>query len=313
MKAREKSPHAGTERRWKLVTKRLRPIGRHSPTLILNSCSGILSYANHSYWSIPVRINVRSTGGVMMVLMIQLLSVCWAVADDPIDPAERFIREAQNRAEYWKARGYSFDPFLMSADSMDRHVQNQQRAAYWAERGFKFDPDKLSAYAMDRTAEAVLRAEYWKRWGIEFDAQVMDAETMDDAAVKLQRAQVAIQELKEKFGDAPAMVFDEAAAKIMSTPPKVKGGQQTNRPAQTAAVPPAIAPPIMAGGAGIGIGGMGMGMGGGNRGNVGNAANGAIAVPRTNNRGTVRTGGSLQIPPGVDLEDFLRYLQRQGY
>src|SRR6056297_93875 len=161
-----------------------------------------------------MRIYLRPTAMSLMVAL-HLCLTGFAFADDA---AERFIREAQNRAEYWKARGHEFDPFLMSADSMDRHVENRKRAAYWAERGFQFDPEKLSAFAMDRAAEAVLRAEYWKRWGIEFDSELMD-----DAAVKLQGAQAAIKKLEEELGDAPAMVFDQAAAKIMAQPPKVRG------------------------------------------------------------------------------------------
>ncbi|GEM_PF-6592893 len=252
-----------------------------------------------------MRIYLRPTAMSLMVAL-HLCLTGFAFADDA---AERFIREAQNRAEYWKARGHEFDPFLMSADSMDRHVENRQRAAYWAERGFRFDPAKLSAYAMDRAAEAVLRAEYWKRWGIEFDAQLMDAETMDDAAVKLQNAQTAIRELKKKLGDAPAMVFDQAAAKIMAEPPRVKGGQRIDRARLAGGSPPAVAAPIMVGGAGIGVG-----AGRANRGDVSPIGNAEIAAPQADGgRGTRRAGSSLQIPPGVDLEEFLLYLQRLGY
>lgn len=246
-----------------------------------------------------------TTTGNYRQLAISLLAIS-CVALVPIatadDAAERFIREAQHRAEYWRARGYTFDPFIMSADSMDRQVENQKRAEYWAERGFQFDPKKLTAWAMDRSAEANLRAEYWRRWGIEFDADVMDAETMDDAAVKLKQVRSKLDEIRRQGGEQPAVALDAAAAKIWKTPPKVKGGKRVRSPGGLAATNA----PIAIGG---GLGGMGGGRSGTGAGTPGRAGAGGQATGSAGRSGRSGSGG-LKIPPGVPPEEFIEFLKR---
>jgi hypothetical protein len=224
------------------------------------------------------------------------------------DTAQRFMREAFARAEYWQARGYNFDPLIMSADSMDRKVEDINRAAYWKERGFEFDARSMSAATMDRKAEATLRVEYWKRWGIQFDAQVMDAEMMDDAAVKLQEAQEIIEKMQEN-GETPMMIMDRDTADTLLAPPKIKGANQVARRVAPGQVPMQVGDGNM--------GGMGMGMGGGGMGNAGGFGGGMGGGPPVINlndndaqrSGGARATGGLQIPPGVEIEDFLMYLQ----
>ena len=243
------------------------------------------------------------------VIVTVLFLACWPATSSADDVAEQFIREAQNRAEYWKVRGHEFDPFLMSADSMDRQVQNQERAVYWADRGFKFDPKLMSVWAMNRKAEAILRVEYWKRWGIQFDAELMDAETMDDAAVKLKRLQSKLAELKEKTGVQPAIAVELAVKEILQTPPRVKGGKQ-RRPAgiQTPGTP---APMSLAPGLGGNAGGANRGganRGGGPQGTRGTSGETGISSGSTRPRQS--GGGRLQIPPGIDPEEFFEFLKR---
>ncbi|MEL7265981.1 MAG: hypothetical protein AAFP69_14365 [Planctomycetota bacterium] len=224
------------------------------------------------------------------------------------DPAERFIRENENRAAYWAARGFEFDPLTTSADSMDRQVENQRRSAYWAERGFIFDPRSMSAFAMDRRAEARLRAIYWRQWGIQFDGEQLDAATMDDAAAKLSAISQKLEALRKREGKVPALVIEQAADRILDQAPRVAGASKNPRPLNNA-VPTSAVPIAMRGigGAGIGqgLGGAGGRSGAGVRG-VG--AGNALINSRSRSNSTARR----QIPDGVDPEQFFEQLSRAG-
>lgn len=220
------------------------------------------------------------------------------------DPADRFLREARNRAEYWKARGYEFDPLQYSADSMDRKVRDVKRAEHWAERGLKFNPSKLSAPAMDRAAEAILRAEYWQRWGIQFDANVMDAETMDEAAVKLQQVRKELEKIRKANDNSPILVLDEASARLIEQPPVLKA--KTSRGNAVA-----VRPAGSRGGSPLALGMGSRGGGGrGNRGAGGSGSSGQI----TNDRGRSTSGGARgsRTPEVADPQDFFEFLQRAG-
>lgn len=222
------------------------------------------------------------------------------------DTAQRFMREAFARAEYWQARGHNFDPLIMSADSMDRKVEDINRAAYWKERGFEFDWRSMSAATMDRKSEAMLRVEYWKRWGIQFDAHVMDAEMMDEAAVKLQEAREIIAKMQGN-GETPMMIMDGSVADSLLVPPKLKGAHQVDRRAAPGQIPLQLGNEMMGG---MGAGNMGLG----GIANAGGFGGGAAGNPPAINANSAQpsggaTTGRLQIPPGVEIEDFLEYLR----
>ncbi len=216
------------------------------------------------------------------------------------DSAERFMLEARNRAQYWNARGYEFDPLVTTADSMDRRVQDLRRAEYWRDRGFQFDANRLSAWAMDRKAEAKLREEYWRQWGIEFNSDLMDAATMDDAAVKLQQIRTKLAEVEREGEESPAIIVDDSVATLMAEPPKVRGAVMRRNPQLPAAGQfnrrnsPIAVPSGTAGSQS----GQGSRAGRGNRGQF------------PLQTGSNRSANSVQIPPGTDPERFFQFLQR---
>jgi hypothetical protein len=236
------------------------------------------------------------------ILIFQLLCL-WSVNGE--DPAIRFMREAQNRADYWRTRGYDFDPLVMGADAMDRRVDSERRAAYWRELGFEFDPSQMTADTMDQKAEAKLRVEYWRRWGIEFDDPTMDAETMDEAAVQL-KERLELEKWKAEKGEQPAIIIDEKAAEKMRTPPQIRGAKRTRTTPPNATGPAA---PLQFGG---GAGGAG-GIGGGQRGAV-PAQGGGNPSPQANVPNSRRArGGSLQDLRNLEPEEadaILEELQR---
>ncbi|MEO1525749.1 MAG: hypothetical protein AAFX06_09945 [Planctomycetota bacterium] len=219
------------------------------------------------------------------------------------DAAVRMIREAEARAEYWQARGFKFDPYMMTADSMDRRVAAIRRATYWKERGFQFDPKRMSDYAMDRVAEAKLRAEYWRRWGIEFDSSIMDAKTMDEVAIKLREVKAKLDEIKKEQGKQPAIAIEAKVAKLMAQVPDVSGVKKPTQTRTAAAAPISIFNPRSLGG-GVGIGGgFGGNRGAGFRGGAGGG------LPGLGGGGFRRSGGSTaRFPPGVDPDDFFQQL-----
>jgi uncharacterized protein YraI len=96
--------------------------------------------------------------------------------------------EAEQRARYWAAQGYKFDPQVMSAYSMDQKVKDIERAKYWAEQGYYFDPQIMTAYSMDEKVKDIERAKYWAEQGYHFDPQIMTAYSMDEKVKDIERA-----------------------------------------------------------------------------------------------------------------------------
>ena len=94
----------------------------------------------------------------------------------------------EERARYWKERGYSFDPATTSAFMMDMKVKDIERAAYWKQRGHSFDPKTTSAFMMDMKVKDIERAAYWKQRGYSFDPKTTSAFMMDMKVKDIERA-----------------------------------------------------------------------------------------------------------------------------
>jgi uncharacterized protein YraI len=96
--------------------------------------------------------------------------------------------EAEQRARYWAAQGYNFDPQTMSAIGMDMKVKDIERAKYWEAQGYHFNPDVMSAIGMDMKVKDIERAKYWKAQGYHFNPNVMSAIGMDMKVKDIERA-----------------------------------------------------------------------------------------------------------------------------
>jgi uncharacterized protein YraI len=96
--------------------------------------------------------------------------------------------EAEQRASYWAAQGYHFDPHFMTAGLMDAKVVDINRARYWESRGYHFDPQFMTASLMDAKVVDINRARYWESRGYHFDPQFMTASLMDAKVVDIDRA-----------------------------------------------------------------------------------------------------------------------------
>lgn len=94
----------------------------------------------------------------------------------------------QERATYWKDRGYSFDASFMSAYAMDQKVKDIERAKSWKEKGYDFNPEFMSAYAMDQKVKDIDRAKALKEKGYNFNPDFMSAYAMDQKVKDIERA-----------------------------------------------------------------------------------------------------------------------------
>jgi hypothetical protein len=92
------------------------------------------------------------------------------------------------RANYWKERGYTFNPQFMNAYAMDQKVKDSERANYWKERGYDFNAQFMTAYAMDQKVKDFERANYWKERGYDFKPQFMTAYAMDQKVKDIEKA-----------------------------------------------------------------------------------------------------------------------------
>lgn len=99
--------------------------------------------------------------------------------------AEKRDRE---RADYWNARGYAFDPTIMSASAMDRKVTDIERAKFWKAKSYDFNPDYMSAASMDRKVQDINRSNHWRERGYDFNADYMSAASMDRKVIDIERA-----------------------------------------------------------------------------------------------------------------------------
>jgi hypothetical protein len=115
----------------------------------------------------------------MQRLFLFILLALLAVTRVSAGYVEEQQKDAQDRAAYWAARGYHFDPNILTAYLMDQKVLDINRAAYWAARGYHFDPDILTAYLMDQKVLDINRAKYWAARGYHFDPDILTAYLMD--------------------------------------------------------------------------------------------------------------------------------------
>lgn len=69
-----------------------------------------------------------------------------------------------------------------------QQLRNEERAAYWKERGYLFDASTLTAYQMDQQVRDIQRDQYWKTQGYDFDPRIMSAYQMDRAAAASRRS-----------------------------------------------------------------------------------------------------------------------------
>lgn len=60
--------------------------------------------------------------------------------------------DAARCAENWRARGYDFDPNVMTCTQMYERARTIGRAEFWAVQGYRFDPNTRTAYEMDEMA-----------------------------------------------------------------------------------------------------------------------------------------------------------------
>jgi len=113
------------------------------------------------------------------------------------------VRDIQ-RAQYWKTQGYDFDPRIMTAYQMDQQVKDIQRAQYWKTQGYDFDPRIMTAYQMDQQVKDIQRAQYWKTQGYDFDPRIMSAYQMDRAAAASRRSHNASSVSVQEDQNSPA-------------------------------------------------------------------------------------------------------------
>ena len=104
------------------------------------------------------------------------------------DHAAAARRRDVARAQYWKEKGYVFNPEYMSSYAMDQKARDIDRAGFWSKAGYSFDAEYMSAYAMDQKVKDIRRAGYWKTQGYSFDADYMSAYAMDQKVKDIQRA-----------------------------------------------------------------------------------------------------------------------------
>jgi len=123
----------------------------------------------------------------LLIVLLTTLTLLMPAVHASDWAAQRKQRDAE-RAAYWKARGYNFDPQYMTAYSMDRKVKDIERAKYWKQKGYNFDPDYMTAYSMDRKVKDIERAKYWKQKGYDFDPDFMTAYSMDRKVKDIKRA-----------------------------------------------------------------------------------------------------------------------------
>jgi hypothetical protein len=97
------------------------------------------------------------------------------------------IKDAE-RAKFWAAHGYNFNPEYMSAFSMDQKVKDIERAAYWKQRGYNFNSEYMSSFSMDQKVHDIERALFWKSRGYEFNPEYMSAFSMDEKVKDIERA-----------------------------------------------------------------------------------------------------------------------------
>jgi protein required for attachment to host cells len=115
------------------------------------------------------------------IALLAFLFICQPVfAQSAVSDSER--------AQYWAAQGYNFNPSYMTASMMDRKVVDIERAKYWSNKGYNFDPSYMTASMMDRKVVDIERAKYWTNQGYNFDPSYMTASMMDRKVVDIERA-----------------------------------------------------------------------------------------------------------------------------
>lgn len=97
------------------------------------------------------------------------------------------VRDAE-RAQFWQARGYNFNPTYLSAYAMDQKVKDIDRAAYWKEKNHNFNPEYMSAYAMDQKVKDIERSQFWETKGYKFNPDYMSSYAMDQKVRDIERA-----------------------------------------------------------------------------------------------------------------------------
>jgi hypothetical protein len=115
-----------------------------------------------------------------------------SIPNEEISPTLSFyelqkIKDAE-RAKYWVAHGYHFNPEYMSSFTMDQKVKDIERAAYWKQRGYNFNSEYMSAFSMDQKVHDIERALFWKSRGYEFNPEYMSAFSMDEKVKDFERA-----------------------------------------------------------------------------------------------------------------------------
>lgn len=92
------------------------------------------------------------------------------------------------RAQYWKQKGYTFDPNYTTSFMMDQKVKDIERAKYWKSQGYDFDANYTTSFMMDQKVKDIERAKYWKAQGYTFDSSYMTGFMMDQKVKDIQRA-----------------------------------------------------------------------------------------------------------------------------
>lgn len=101
--------------------------------------------------------------------------------------AQQKVRDVE-RAQFWRARGHSFDSQYMTAYSMDQKVKDIERARFWKAKGHGFNPDYMTAYSMDQKVVDIERAQYWQTLGYSFNPNYLTAYSMDQKVKDIERA-----------------------------------------------------------------------------------------------------------------------------
>jgi hypothetical protein len=99
--------------------------------------------------------------------VVLLISMAWLTSVASDYQTQRKQQDI-DRANYWKERGYAFNPQFMTGYAMDQKVKDYERASYWKERGYDFNAQFMTAYAMDQKVKDIKKARELNAKGYSF-------------------------------------------------------------------------------------------------------------------------------------------------
>jgi len=153
------------------------------------------------------------------LLAVAILPLFSCVASDW---AEHDRIQNEQRAAYWREKGYDFNPEYMTAWAMDAKAGDIERSRQWKTQGYNFDPSYMTAWAMDAKVKDIERSSYWKAQGYDFNPDYMTAWAMDAKVKDIERS---------KYWKSRGYTFDPAHTTAWAMDAAVERGQHRRDPA----------------------------------------------------------------------------------